>query len=353
MPGTMMVETIDSRVLEGNPLGDPARRRVAVWLPPSYGDGAAPERRYPVIYWLVGFTSTGEMAFQGTPWQPSLGERLDSLVARGAMGEVIVVAPDGFTRLGGSQYIDSPASGAYETHLTIEVVPEIDRRFRTQAARGARGVAGKSSGGFGALVLAMRHPTLFSAVACHSGDAYFELSVIPDIPKAARTLRRHGGVEKFLAYFDGAESKRSDDITTIMMLAMGACYSPEADKPLGIGLPFDIETGAIDWDVWRRWKAWDPVEMIGEAAHAEALRRLSLLFLDAGTRDEANLDLGARVLAGRLRALGVPFEHQEFDGGHRGIAYRYDVSLPKLAAALGAPAPAGNGAGERGRGTSR
>src|SRR5262249_62307392 len=99
-------------------------------------------------------------------------------------------------------------------------------------------------------------------------------------------------------------------------------------------------SGEMSAEVGGRWKAWDPVEMA--AGHAEALRRLKLLFLDAGTRDEDNLDLGARILARRLRALGVAHQHEEFDGGHRGTAYRYDVSLPKLAAALGAP-PAARG----------
>jgi hypothetical protein len=332
MPGTVRIETIDSEVLRDNPLADPTRRRVAVWLPPSYA--SAPDRRYPVIYWLAGFTGTGEMMFQSTPWQPGLGERLDRLVGQGKMGEAIVVAPDGFTRLGGGQYLDSPSSGAYETHLTAEVVPAIDSRFRTRATRVARGIGGKSSGGFGALVLAMRHPRLFSAVACHSGDAYFELSVFPDIAKTVRTLRKHGGVEGFLRYFDATETKRPDDITTIMLLALGACYSPDPTRPRGIALPFDLETGEIDWVVWRRWKDWDPIEMVG--AHADALRALSLLFIDAGTRDEWALDLGARILTRRLAALDVRFEHQEFDDGHRAINYRYDVSLPKVAAALGA-----------------
>jgi S-formylglutathione hydrolase FrmB len=332
MPGTVRIENIDSEALRGNRLGDPSIRRVAVWLPPSYA--AAPDRRYPVIYWLAGFTGTGEMMFQSTPWQPGLGERLDRLVARGTMGEVIVVAPDGFNRLGGSQYLDSPSSGAYESHLTTEVIPAVDHRFRTLATRAARGIGGKSSGGFGALVLAMRHPALFAAVACHSGDAYFELSVLPDVAKTVRTLRRHGGIDGFLRYFDATEAKRPDDITTIMLLALGACYSPDPTRPHGIALPFDLDTGEIDWPVWRRWKAWDPVEMV--AAHADALRALALLFIDAGTRDEWSLDLGARILTRRLAALHVPFEHQEFEDGHRGINYRYDVSLPKLAAALGA-----------------
>jgi enterochelin esterase family protein len=330
---SVVIETVESRALVGNPLKDPTTRRIAVWLPPSYA--ADPARRYPVIYWLAGYAGTGEMLFSGNPWQPGLGERLDRLVAGGAMGEAIVVAPDCFTRWGGAQYLDSPASGAYETHVIEEVIPAIDQRLRTVAARDGRAIGGKSSGGFGALVLAMRHPALFAAVASHAGDMAFELSALPDLPVAARTLRRHGGVENFLAAFEAREKKSGDDFTTMMVLAEAAAYSPEANWPGGVALPFYAETGEIDWEIWKRWKAWDPIVLA--ETHADALRAMKLVFIDAGTRDEHNLDLGARILVQRLRALGVACTHEEFDDGHRGTAYRYDVSLPKLAAAIGAP----------------
>jgi enterochelin esterase family protein len=330
---SVVIETVESRALAGNPLGDPTARQVTVWLPPSYG--REPARRYPVIVWLAGYGGTGEMLFSGNPWQPGLGQRLDRLVGGGAMGEAIVVAPDCFTRWGGAQYLDSPATGDYETHLLSEVIPAIDRRYRTVATREGRAIGGKSSGGFGALVLAMRHPELFAAVASHAGDMAFELSALKDLPVAARTLRRHGGVAGFIAHFEASERKSGDAFGTMMVLAQAGAYSPEAGRPGGVALPFDLVTGDIDWEVWRRWKAWDPIEML--PAHAEALRRMKLVFLDAGTRDEHNLDLGARIFAARLRTLGVACEHQEFDDGHRGTAYRYDVSLPKLAAALGAP----------------
>ena len=327
-----VVEIVDSRVLAGNALGDPTTRRIAVWLPPSYG--AAPARRYPVIYWLSGYAGTGEMLFSGTPWQPGLGDRLDRLVASGEMGEAIVVAPDGFTRWGGAQYLDSPAIGNYETHVVRELIPAIDGRYRTVAARDARAIGGKSSGGFGALVLAMRNPELFSAVASHAGDMYFELCALPDLPVAVRTLNRHGGIAGFLRQFDAKARKDGADFTTIMVLAQAGAYSPDPGRAHGVALPFDLETGEIDWTVWRRWKSWDPVEMV--ATHGEALRRMKLIFVDAGTRDEHNLDIGARIFVRRLHALGIACEHQEFDDGHRGTAYRYDVSLPKLAAAIGA-----------------
>ena len=48
------------------------------------------------------------------------------------------------------------------------------------------------------------------------------------------------------------------------------------------------------------------------------------------------LDIGARILCAKLRELGVEHEHEEFDDGHRGITYRYDVSIPKMAKALAA-----------------
>jgi enterochelin esterase family protein len=331
-----IVEIIESRALAGNPLGDPTARRTSVWVPPSYESMV--DRRYPVIYWLSGYAGTGEQMFSGTPWQPGLGDRLDRLVASGGMGEAIVVAPDCFTRWGGAQYLDSPALGNYETHVVREVIPSIDAHFRTIAAREARAVGGKSSGGFGALVLAMRHPDLFSAVASHAGDMYFELSALPDLPVAARTLRRHGGVGGFLRHFEATEKKDGADFTTMMVLAEAGAYSPELGRDHGIALPFDLATGELDPIVWQRWKAWDPVEMA--ATHAEALRQMKLIFVDAGTRDEHNLDAGARIFVRRVQALGIACEHQEFDDGHRGTAYRYDVSLPKLAAALGA-APMG------------
>src|SRR5439155_20302143 len=106
------------------------------------------------------------------------------------------------TRWGGAQYLDSPALGNYETHLIEEVLRGLVQRLRPIPEPAARAVGGKSSGGFGALVLAMRHPDQFAAVASHAGDMAFELSLLPDLPVAARTLRRHGGIGRFLADFE-------------------------------------------------------------------------------------------------------------------------------------------------------
>ena len=101
---TVEILEFDSRVLRGNALGDPPLRRTPVYLPPSYPNG-----RYPVYFMLTGFSGFGELMIQRQAWSESLPERLDRLIREKAMGEAIVVMPDCFTRLGGSQYLNSVA----------------------------------------------------------------------------------------------------------------------------------------------------------------------------------------------------------------------------------------------------
>ncbi|MCI0340356.1 MAG: hypothetical protein L0216_04280 [Planctomycetales bacterium] len=323
---------IRSEALRGNPLGDPAEREVAVYLPPGYDE--EPRRRYPCVVVLTGYTGRGVMLLNRTGWGEGLDERMDRLVASGACPPMILAMPDCFTRLGGSQYLDSAATGRYETHLVSEFVPEVDRRVRTIPDSAHRGIMGKSSGGYGAIVQAMRHPELFGACADHSGDSAFEYCYLPDFVKVVRAVAKHGSLEKFLEAFAAAPKKGKELIEVMNILAMASSYSPNPAKepPLAFDLPFDLESGELLPDVWRRWLEWDPVEMV--ARHEAALRGLRLLFVDCGRKDEFALDVGARILVRRLRARGIPVEHEEFDDGHMDIAYRYDVSLPKLARAL-------------------
>ena len=329
--GRVAFEWIESDVLRGNRPGDPHVRRVPVYLPPSYD--RSPERRYPVIFVLTGFTGRGRMLLNDNLWNPPIDDRMDALVARGDTPEAILVMPDCATRYGGSQYLDSSATGRYEEHLTREIVPWIDARYRTLARREHRGVMGKSSGGYGALVLAMRHPDLFGAVASHSGDMMFDYCYRGDVPKTAAILLRAGGLARWFEAFEAKAQKKSDDMLALNVVAMAAAYSPNpATEPFGIVLPIDLETAAFRDDVWRRGLEHDPLVLLER--HAEALRSMRLLYLDCGTKDEWNLHLGARLFARRLRELGIEHEHQEFDDGHMSVQYRYDVTLPKMARAL-------------------
>jgi enterochelin esterase family protein len=327
------VETVEfaSETLRGNAAGDPHVRRVPVYLPPSYD--AEPARRFPVVFVLTGFTGRGRMLLNDNPWSPSLDDRMDALIAAGSP-EAILVMPDCFTRFGGSQYVDSTATGRYETHLTRELVPWVDARYRTLPKREHRGLAGKSSGGFGALRLGMLHPDVFGALACHSGDMLFEYCYQVDFPKTCSVLQAAGGVRRFLEGFEAKPQKGKDEFTALNILAMAACYSPDPAAELGVGLPFDLATGLPRADVWQRWLAFDPLRLL--PAHAAALRSLRLLYLDCGTRDEFHLHHGARAFTAELKRQGIAHRYEEFDDGHMNVPYRYDESLPALARALSA-----------------
>ena len=331
MRGQVIKDHVVSQVLATNPLGDPAERDLLVYLPPGYE--RSPALRYPVIFALAGYSETDASLQNWQPFQPTLSDRLDLLTAQGVLGAgLIVVMPDCFTAYGGSQYVNSPAVGPYDDYLVHELVPYIDRTYRTL---GRRGIFGKSSGGYGALRGGMLHPDIWSAVACHSGDMLFELCYASDFPPFCNIIRRAGGLESWYHAFLARIEKTEEDMTALNIIAMAACYSPHPElAPFPFDLPFDLETCERLPDVWERWQANDPVQMVEDRRIQQALRSLKLLYFDCGSRDQYLLHFGARLLARKLTQLGIGHQYEEFDDDHTNIAYRYNVSLPKLANVL-------------------
>jgi enterochelin esterase family protein len=320
--------TIESAALRDNPLRDAATREVVVVVPPGHDES---KERLPVLVLLAPFASLGASLLNRACWDEAIDQRLARLFASGTP-PALVVLPDCATRYGGSQYLNSSALGRYADHVVDEVVPEVDRRYRTIARASGRGVLGRSSGGFGALHLAMERPGRFGAVACHSGDLGFELCYPFEFPLCANTLARCGGVASFLEQFFAKPRRSQDDFVAMSTLAMAAAYSPNAKAAHGFDLPFDVATCELDPAVFARWLALDPVRRV--ASRVAALRALKLLFVDCGTRDEYHLHFGARRFVRECRAHAVAVEHEEFDDGHRSTSFRYDVSIPKLVRAL-------------------
>lgn len=337
-PCRIVYETVESAALRDNAYGDPHTRLVPVILPPSYD--REPSRRYPVVYVLSAFASTGWQQLTRSPLAESFDERLARLYAGSAseppLAECIYVLPDCFTALGGSQYVNSPLLGRHEDHIVRELVPLIDQRYRTRALAAHRGVIGRSSGGIGALWLAMNHPTVFGAVVSHAGDGAFRTTLPHIILPFCRVARRYGGpqglLQKWLSLGKGPRGGELFDPMTV--LASGAAYSPDPRLPLGFALAFDPDTGIVDEAVFARWLRFDPVEICQEEPYRRALAGMRLIFLDGGLRDEYFLDFAARALATRLRQADIAVQHEEFDDGHRGTQYRYDRSLPLLARAI-------------------
>ncbi|MEV0823993.1 alpha/beta hydrolase-fold protein [Nonomuraea rubra] len=329
LAGRLDHHVVESELLRGNPLGDPHERPLVVYVPPGYDD--APGRRYPSLYVLLGYTGHVGMWFNRAPFRQPYPELADAMFAAGDAPPAIVVYVDAWTSLGGSQYLDSPATGRYHSYLRDELVPFVDARYRTLADRDHRAVTGKSSGGYGAMVTAMLAPDVFGALATHAGDALFEVAYRPQFPAVARRLRDmyDGSYDKFLADFRGRlAGTKEGDLELLEMYAYAAAYSGDGV----VRLPFD-DTGAVVPEVWERWLARDPVVMAGEPRHAEALRSMRAIWVDAGNRDEYYLDFGAVAFRRALEAAGVPGErvHFElFEAGHGGIEYRYPLALAWL-----------------------
>ncbi len=329
--GDVRISYVESPALANNPLGDPSERPVIAYLPPGYDDEGS--RRYPVLYVLHGYTGSAAALLASRPWETNVLQWADNLITRAAMAPAIVVLVDGFTRLGGSQYVDSIHNGDYATYVVRDVIGHVDANYRTIAKEGGRAVLGKSSGGFGAMHLAMRYPGYFAAFASHSGDTYFSYAHPISFPSAQRTLEAHGNdIVAFVSSFEQKNKRPGHEYATIEMLGYAAAYSPRSATAFDLELPWDAKTGERNEEVFSRWCAFDPVQ---DAPHREVeLARLRLRYLDCGRRDEYGLDIGARMMAQRLQELGLQVRHEEFDDDHRNIGYRYAVSMPALVEVL-------------------
>ena len=329
LSGRIEERTITSELLRGNPLGDPHERPVLVYLPPGYDDEQ--DRRYPAVYVIQGYTGHVIMWHNRTAFRQPFTETADHVFATGAAPPALVIYVDAWTSYGGSQYVDSPGTGRYHSYLCDEVVPWVDASYRTLAAPAHRAISGKSSGGFGAMITPMLRPDVFGALATHAGDSLYELCYIPDFGDCVRALREYDG--EVTRWWDDFRSRTSftkkADQTLLGVYGVSACFSAASDGTPE--LPFDPRTGVIRPQVWQRWLDWDPVRMV--PGHADALRSLSGIWIDAGNADDFYLDVGAQAFRTALAEAGVPDEvirFELFDGTHGAIDYRYPLALAWL-----------------------
>jgi enterochelin esterase-like enzyme len=327
--GTVHRLTLESGVLMGNPLGDPVSRIVDVYVPAGHQG-----RGLPLLVDLVGFTAGGPAHTNWRNFTENIPEQVDRLIHSRAMPPAVIAFPDCFTRLGGNQYINSEGIGRWADFLLQEAVPLVEGHFGC-GGQGKRGVFGKSSGGYGAIMHALLYPDFWSASACHSGDMGWDLLQLPEMPRVLRALAKEGGsIQRWLETFFAKRKVKDDDVHILMMLCMCATYDPDPAAFMGVRLPVDPETCEVIPGRWANWMKWDPLSLV--EARAAGLKTLKMLYLDCGDIDQYNLVYGARRMHRALARLGVPHVYEEFPDDHTGIDYRMDRSLPLLAAALSA-----------------
>jgi S-formylglutathione hydrolase FrmB len=267
-------------------------------------------------------------------WQgfgESVPQRLERLIASGVMGPVVLAFPDGFTSLGGNQYINSAAMGRWEDFVLDEMIPAIESAFRVNPDPATRAVFGKSSGGYGALIHGLKHAQAWGAVACHSGDMGFATAYLRDFPRLLAMLEKYDGdPARFVRAVHETERISDDQMGSLMLLAMAATYDPDPSAELGIRLPVDARTCETIADRWANWLAHDPLWLIERQECRAAFASLKGVFVDCGRRDQFFLQYPARVFSRRLRELSIAHTYEEFDGTHSGIDHRMDRSLPFL-----------------------
>jgi enterochelin esterase-like enzyme len=319
-----------SEVLKGNIWSDPAERDFHVYLPPGYSGSDEP---YVALWDFAAFTNAGPGHLNWRNQGENLPQRLDRLIGSGEMPPVVVPMPDCYTSLGGNQYVNSPSVGRYADYVVNELVPFLSGHVNVINARNGRGVFGKSSGGYGALVHAMYYPDTWGGLASHAGDIGFEWVYRPEFPRTAAVLSALGGDPyRFLKNFWRKKSPGSLDYSTLLTLAMAASYDPGDSPETAIQLPFDLHTCELDDARWSQWLSHDPLNLL--ESHVVQLNALKMLYIDVGSRDQYNIQYGTRAFVRRLEKLGIGHHFEEFDGTHSGMDWRLDISLPKLAKAL-------------------
>lgn len=313
LAGKLERVTVHGKSLEGNLSGDSADRPVSVYLPPSYA--TQPNRRYPVLYLLHGFTDNDENWFGlAQPHFVNVPGAVDRAVAHGAR-ELIVVTPNAFTKFAGSMYSSSAATGDWEAYVAEDLVAYVDSHYRTLATRASRGLAGHSMGGYGTVRIGMKYPHVFSSL--------YSLSPCCMAANLNPPPQQFAGALAVKSSADIANLNPSDFGTKAMLASAAAWSANPSRPPLYIDLP--IEDGKLVPDVAARWAANAPLAMVHQ--YLPALRSFDAIALDVGDRDFGIADT-VRTLDEILTRYGIDHTTEIYSGDHlSGVDQRLEANV--------------------------
>lgn len=303
---------IQAPSLRDNQIGESDKRALRVYLPPSY---FTTDARYPVIYYLPGFTDTAMLGV-------SLPNDADALMRQGAIQEMIIVVANGVNRLGGSFYVNSPAIGRWEDFIVSDVVTYVDAHYRTQPHASARAISGHSMGGFGAINIGMRHPDVFSVVYSLSPGLFD-----PDGLAESQMFSSERAISRFIDYSQRLEALPVEKAERAMLsapdaftLAYGLAFAPNVGKhPPYVDYPYsrsgdNLVRDAAIWQTWDAGFGGIPAEI---QQYRENLLRLNGLAIDYGSNDAyAWIPKGCAYFGEQLSAASIPHELRMHKGDH-------------------------------------
>jgi S-formylglutathione hydrolase FrmB len=298
--GTVERIKVHGKSLEGNLEGDSPDRDVSIYLPPSYKTAA--NRRYPVVYFLHGYTDSDDRWFGLVKSFVNLPAGIDKSLAAGAR-EMIVVMPNAYTRYAGSMYSNSVVTGDWEAYITTDLVGYVDSHYRTLANVKSRGLAGHSMGGYGTMRIGMKYPEVFSAI--------YALSPCCMVPNMTPNASAPAGPSKAEAIKTMEEFDKAD-FGTKAQIASAAVWSPNPKNP---PFYFDLPTkdGVSQPLVLAKWAANAPLAMVDQ--YIGNLKKLKAIAFDAGDKD-TGIAATIVTLDGILKEYDLPHTFEIYEGTH-------------------------------------
>jgi len=295
---------VHSTKLKGNPLGDPATRRVAMIVP----NGSVRDTLLPLVIYLPGWGGSSEDIIARRGGWPAYA--VDQLARAGVAVRIAVV--DGRSHYGGSQYLNSGATGDYADYVAQEIVPAVEARYApAKEAAFPRIIAGHSSGGYGALMLAMSRHAQFAAVVALSPDSDFEVTHRPIVSQPS--VRAVTQAELESAMTSGQKARQPADGVARMVMGLCANYAPIAGKPGRFEWLYD-ENRKFRAEAWQRWLDLDPLTVVKK--RPDAFAPAQRIYLDGAEHDEFGANIGARKIAEVLRGRKSQVTFYEAPGHH-------------------------------------
>jgi S-formylglutathione hydrolase FrmB len=314
--GTVQRIKVHSNLLDGNLSGDSADRYVSVYLPASYQSNKS--KRYPVVYFLHGYTDDDAKFYGFKKHWMVLPPILDTVFAQDAAHEMIVVTPDAYTRFQGSMYSNSVTTGNWEDFVSTELVGYIDSHYRTIAKKESRGLCGHSMGGYGALRIGNKNPDVFSSLyllsPCCLNSSPAPVQSIPS------SYLRADSIKTF-------EDFQKADFGTKALFASAAAWSPNPlNPPFYVDLP--TKDGKLQPEVLRKWDANRPLNNLDQYIYN--IKQLRAIGFDAGTKD-AGIAASIKTLDSELNKYGIKHFFEIYEGDHvNRVAERIESKMLKF-----------------------
>lgn len=296
--GTRERITIYSEAIANNLVNDPAEREVTVYLPPSYN--SQPDKRYPVLYMLHGYTDTDSKWFGWEEHWINLYEVIETALDEGSTREMIVVMPNAYNRFRGSMYSSSVTIGDWETFMSSELVSYIDSHYRTIAETASRGLAGHSMGGYGTIRLGMKYPDVWSAIYLLS-PCCLDASVLNSSRETMKEVES-------ITSMDQLENASFNQIST---LALASAWAPNPhNPPFYHDLPF--ADGQVLPEVVARFAANQPMYMLDQ--YIFNLKLLKGIGMDVGDQDMGTSS--TTRMHEILQSNGIVHSFEVYEGDH-------------------------------------